>query len=74
VQVRPRTENLAWKMSFHNRTGKRIELKNQGKTAIRNINEFNHGIVLSRHPLVDDVSVESFAKNQLSEFFLVGEV
>lgn len=43
-------------MSFHNRTGKRIELKNQGKTALRNVNEFNHGIVLSKHPLIDDVS------------------
>lgn len=44
-------------MTFHNRTGKRIELKNNGRTALRNINEFNHGIVLSRHPLVDDVSL-----------------
>lgn len=43
-------------MSFHNRTGKRIELKNQGKTALRNVNEFNHGIVLSKYPLKDDVS------------------
>jgi neuralized-like protein 4 len=29
-----------------------------GKTALRNINEFNHGIVLSKNPLQDDVKFE----------------
>ena len=43
---------------FHSNKGKRIELKNESKTAIRNINEFNHGIVLSKTPLIDDVKFE----------------
>lgn len=43
---------------FHQNHGKRIELKNNGKTALRNINEFNHGIVLSKIPLIDDVKFE----------------
>ncbi|CRK92215.1 CLUMA_CG005699, isoform A [Clunio marinus] len=45
-------------MSFHQRTGKRITLKNDNKTALRNVNEFNHGIVLSRYPLIDDEKFE----------------
>lgn len=45
-------------MIFHNNHGKRIELKNNGKTAQRNINEFNHGLVLSKHPLIDNVKFE----------------
>lgn len=45
-------------MSFHSRTGKRIELKHNNKTASRNINDFNHGIVLTSQPLVDDVKFE----------------
>ncbi|KAL7035128.1 hypothetical protein ACKWTF_008239 [Chironomus riparius] len=43
---------------FHPNHGKRIELKNESKTAIRNINEFNHGIVLSKTPLIDDLKFE----------------
>ena len=43
---------------FHPNHGKRIELTNEKKTAIRNINEFNHGIVLSKTPLIDDVKFE----------------
>lgn len=50
--------NLGANMSFHLNHGKRIELKNNGKTAQRNINEFNHGIVLSKHPLIDNVKFE----------------
>lgn len=45
-------------MSFHANHGKRIELKNNGKTAQRNINEFNHGIVMSKHPLIDNIKFE----------------
>jgi neuralized-like protein 4 len=44
--------------SFHSNHGKRIELSNNGKTASRNINEFNHGIVISKFPLVDDIKFE----------------
>lgn len=61
VQVEDRfeTANLVFKMSsFHQNHGKRIELKNNGKTAQRNINEFNHGIVMSKHPLIDNVKFE----------------
>jgi hypothetical protein len=43
---------------FHSNHGKRIELKSNGLTATRNINEFNHGIVLSKTPLIDDVKFE----------------
>ncbi|KAG5680605.1 hypothetical protein PVAND_010099 [Polypedilum vanderplanki] len=45
-------------MQFHPNHGKRIELKNNFRTASRNINEFNHGIVLSKVPLIDDVKFE----------------
>lgn len=45
-------------MSFHHNHGKRIELLNNAKTAKRNINEFNHGIVLSKHPLIDNIKFE----------------
>lgn len=45
-------------MTFHHNHGKRIELKNNLKTAIRNLNEFNHGIVLSKFPLIDNVKFE----------------
>lgn len=45
-------------MMFHSNHGKRIELKNNFRTATRNINEFNHGIVLSKHPLIDNVKFE----------------
>lgn len=44
--------------SFHSNHGKRIELKNNFRTAMRNINEFNHGIVLSKVSLIDDVKFE----------------
>lgn len=42
-------------MSFHRRCGSRIHLSNLNRTARRNINDFNHGIVLSAEPIVDDV-------------------
>lgn len=42
-------------MSFHRRCGSRIHLSNLNRTARRNINDFNHGIVLSAEPMVDDV-------------------
>lgn len=42
-------------MDFHRRCGKRITLTNNNRTAMRNISEFNHGLVLSADPLVDDV-------------------
>lgn len=42
-------------MSFHRRCGSRIHLSNSNRTARRNINDFNHGIVLSAEPMVDDV-------------------
>ncbi|XP_021710661.1 neuralized-like protein 4 [Aedes aegypti] len=45
-------------MSFHRRCGKRITLANNNRTAMRNISEFNHGLVLSAEPLQDDVLFE----------------
>jgi neuralized-like protein 4 len=45
-------------MMFHSNKGKRIELNHNSKTATRNINEFNHGIVLSKHPLIDNIRFE----------------
>ncbi|XP_062535217.1 neuralized-like protein 4 [Armigeres subalbatus] len=45
-------------MSFHRRCGKRIKLVNNNRTAMRNISEFNHGLVLSAEPLQDDVLFE----------------
>lgn len=42
-------------MSFHQRCGSRIHLSNLNHTARRNINDFNHGIVLSSEPMVDEV-------------------
>ncbi|XP_038107546.1 neuralized-like protein 4 [Culex quinquefasciatus] len=44
--------------SFHRRCGKRITLANNNRTAMRNISEFNHGLVLSSEPLKDDVLFE----------------
>uniref|UniRef100_A0A182JQY2 NHR domain-containing protein n=1 Tax=Anopheles christyi TaxID=43041 RepID=A0A182JQY2_9DIPT len=43
---------------FHRRCGKRITLTNQNRTAMRNVSEFNHGLVLSAEPLQDDVLFE----------------
>ncbi|XP_058464925.1 neuralized-like protein 4 [Malaya genurostris] len=45
-------------MSFHRRCGKRITLANSNRTAMRNISEFNHGLVLSGETLQDDVLFE----------------
>lgn len=42
-------------MSFHRRCGNRIHLSNLNRTARRNINDFNHGLVLSAEPMVDGV-------------------
>lgn len=42
-------------MSFHRRCGSRIQLSNFSRTAKRNINDFNHGLVLSSEPLIDDI-------------------
>lgn len=41
-------------MSFHRRCGSRIHLSNSNCTARRNINDYNHGIVLSSEPIIDD--------------------
>jgi neuralized-like protein 4 len=41
-------------MAFHRKCGKRIQLSNNNRTALRNVHEFNHGIVLSEKLLVDD--------------------
>jgi neuralized-like protein 4 len=54
--------------AFHHRTGKRIELRNQGRTALRNINEFNHGLVLSKYPLTDDVKFEVRIDSKISSW------
>lgn len=45
-------------MSFHTKCGRRITLTNNNRTATRSISDFNHGLVLSAEPLVDDVLFE----------------
>ncbi|XP_055383561.1 neuralized-like protein 4 isoform X2 [Condylostylus longicornis] len=45
-------------MSFHPRCGRRVTLTNSNRTAMRNISDFNHGLVLSAEPLMDDVLFE----------------
>ncbi|XP_058066807.1 neuralized-like protein 4 [Anopheles bellator] len=44
--------------TFHRRCGKRITLTNGNRTAMRNVSEFNHGLVLSAEPLQDDALFE----------------
>lgn len=43
---------------FHYRCGERITLINENTTAIRNDSEFDHGLVISAEPLVNDVLFE----------------
>ncbi|CAH2003990.1 unnamed protein product [Acanthoscelides obtectus] len=43
---------------FHYRCGERITLTNDNCTAIRNESEFDHGLVISAEPLVNDVPFE----------------
>ncbi|XP_074025291.1 neuralized E3 ubiquitin protein ligase 4 [Leptinotarsa decemlineata] len=43
---------------FHYRCGERITLINENCTAIRNESEFDHGLVISAEPLVNDVLFE----------------
>ncbi|KAI4464530.1 neuralized [Holotrichia oblita] len=43
---------------FHYRCGERITLLNDSCTAVRNDSEFDHGIVVSAEPLVNDVLFE----------------
>lgn len=45
-------------MAFHSNCGKRITLKNNNRTATRNVSEFNHGLVLSAAPIADDILFE----------------
>ena len=45
-------------MSFHRRCGRRITLANGNRTAMRNISDFNHGLVISSEPLADDILFE----------------
>lgn len=43
---------------FHDRCGERVTLLNENRTAIRDYSEFNHGLVISAEPLVNDVLFE----------------
>lgn len=43
---------------FHYRCGERISLINENSTAIRNDRDFDHGIVLTAEPLVNDTLFE----------------
>lgn len=45
-------------MRFHKQCGKRITLTNNYTTAMRNVSEFNHGIIFSSAPLSNDVKFE----------------
>lgn len=55
-------------MSFHRRCGTRIHLSNLNRTARRNINDFNHGIVLSSESMVDDVWFQVRIDEKVSTF------
>lgn len=57
-------------MSFHRRVGKRITLTNSNRTAMRNISEFNHGLVLSNDSLIDDKLFEVRIDEKVSFFFV----
>lgn len=52
--------NTWWKKMayFHYRCGERITLINDSCTAFRNDSEFDHGLVISAEPLVNDVLFE----------------
>lgn len=43
---------------FHDRCGERVTLINDNRTALRDFSEFNHGLVVSAQPLVNDVLFE----------------
>lgn len=43
---------------FHSVCGDRITLYNNGKTAKRNLCEFNHGLVFSKDPLQENYLFE----------------
>lgn len=58
-------------MSFHRRCGKRITLTNNNRTAMRNISEFNHGLVLSNDSLIDDKLFEVRIDEKVSVFFFI---
>lgn len=60
-------------MSFHRRCGKRITLTNNNRTAMRNISEFNHGLVLSNNSLIDDKLFEVRIDEKVSFFFFLKE-
>lgn len=43
---------------FHDRCGEKVTLLNGNRSAIREYNEFNHGLVITAEPLVNDVLFE----------------
>ncbi|XP_047543867.1 neuralized-like protein 4 isoform X1 [Vanessa atalanta] len=45
-------------MRFHRRCGDRVTLLHDNTTAVRNFVEFNHGLILSAEPILDDVIFE----------------
>ncbi|CAH2034233.1 unnamed protein product, partial [Iphiclides podalirius] len=45
-------------MRFHRRCGDRVTLLHGNLTAVRNFVEFNHGLILSEEPLIDDIMFE----------------
>ncbi|OWR53166.1 hypothetical protein KGM_201376 [Danaus plexippus plexippus] len=45
-------------MRFHRRCGDRVTLLHDNTTAVRNFLEFNHGLILSAEPILDDVLFE----------------
>lgn len=55
-------------MRFHRRCGDRVSLLHDNGTAIRNFVEFNHGLILSADPLLDDVIFEVCIDRKVSTF------
>lgn len=45
-------------MRFHRRCGNRVTLLNDNSTAVRNFVEFNHGLILSAEPILDNAVFE----------------
>lgn len=55
-------------MKFHRRCGDRVTLLNDNSTAVRNFVEFNHGLILSAEPLIDDMIFEVSIDKKVSNY------
>lgn len=58
---------------FHYRCGERITLINENTTAIRNDSEFDHGLVITAEPLLNDVLFEVIIDRKVKIFSLLND-